>query len=126
MLLKQSRVLGLVTLACVAVITSHCYLTELSAWSASIFVIASGYFLSAAHYDDFSDGVGVKSALCFAAGKLGKIFPLYILCIIAAFLPFQKIFLKSLAICKQFRYNIRAFRTGADFSPCGRKAWRRG
>lgn len=117
MLLKQSRVLGLVALACVAVITSHCYLTELSAWSASIFVIASGYFLSAAHYDDFSDGVGIKTAVCFAAGKLGKIFPLYILCIIAAFLPRLYFSLKG------FSALDSEFMIGAFFNVFLLQAW---
>ncbi len=87
MQLKDSKVLALVTFACLGAISAHCYLTELSLWSMSLLFVASGFFLCVEHYDDFLDDLSVKRALSFTASKFKLIYPLYIICIAAAIAP---------------------------------------
>lgn len=87
MQLRDSKVLALVTFACLGAISAHCYLTELSLWGMSLLFVASGFFLCIGHYDDFPDDLSVKRALSFAASKFKLIYPLYVICIAAAIAP---------------------------------------
>ncbi len=83
---KLPSLQALRALAFIGIFTCHAGLTQLGAWGASVFLVLSGFLMVYTYYDRELD-TSPKGAVRFAAKKIGKLYPLHIIMLVAA-LPF--------------------------------------
>ncbi len=83
---KLSSLQALRALAFMGIFTCHAGLTQLGAWGASVFLVLSGFLMVYTYYDRELDA-SPKSAVRFSVKKIGKLYPLHIIMMVAA-LPF--------------------------------------
>lgn len=83
---KLSSLQAVRALAFLGIFTCHAGLNQLGAWGASVFLMLSGFLMIYTYYD--KEPETTPGSVCrFARKRIGKIYPLHILMMLAA-LPF--------------------------------------
>lgn len=84
---KLSNISALRALACAGVFTSHCYLSVLGAWGVSVFIMLSGFLLVYNGLDRAdSFPANIRGCIRYSAGKVKKLYPLYIFSLVVTLL----------------------------------------
>ena len=82
---------GLRVLAFVGIFLSHAIDTPTGAWGVSVFIMLSGFLMTYSYWDRNIGKLSIKDSVLFSINKIKTLYPLHIIMLIVALLPYYLI-----------------------------------
>lgn len=99
---------GLRVIAFIAVFLSHAIDTPTGAWGVSLFIILSGFVMTYSYWDRSEEKgtLSIKDSISFSIRKIRSLYPLHIIMLVAAFVPYYLIPLVKVFSLNELLKNV--------------------